>query len=69
MNNFYKQMMLILSVLYGFCVFRCYVIGMVFVFIVLIRDYMLEKCWVVGRNEDCGEGNFYIFYGMFVGLF
>uniref|UniRef100_A0A8W8N3N0 Myosin motor domain-containing protein n=1 Tax=Magallana gigas TaxID=29159 RepID=A0A8W8N3N0_MAGGI len=33
-----------------------------------IRDYMLEKCRVVGRNEDCGEGNFHIFYGMFAGL-
>lgn len=61
-------MMSTLSVLHGFCVFRCHVIGMVSVFIASIRDYMLEKCRVVGRNEDCGEGNFHIFYGLFAGL-
>ena len=33
-----------------------------------ISDYMLEKCRVVARNEDCHEGNFHIFYGMFAGM-
>ncbi|XP_048727151.2 uncharacterized protein LOC125645600 isoform X7 [Ostrea edulis] len=34
----------------------------------MIRDYMLEKCRVVGRNQDCREGNFHVFYGMFAGM-
>lgn len=48
--------------------FYSHVLDLTFEYLASIRDYMLEKCRVVGRNKDCGEGNFHIFYGMFAGL-